>query len=771
MPTVATCQLLGARITANPVGGWALAVILAAVFFAALALGYRRTTRPLRPRARYVLWSLRALAALAVVFALLRPTWLAIGTRSERPLLILMRDISASMMIRDESAGGEAITRADAVVRRLKEHERLLTELATQFDLLGYSFADRPDPLNDPPVNEPAGVDRRVAARRTVGAVGVSLDAGRRSTQLGDCLGEIHEMTLGRRIVGVVVLSDGALNQSRLPAPEAARLLGKRSAPVYAVGFGSPDPTGAVRDSIARSIDAKATVFTGNRIEVSGEFRFHGLKGEQVEIQLLDDGGNVGRQLVRIPENRYDHRVGIPYRADSVGSHRLELVAVPVETEAVPENNRIRTFVDVVEGGIKLLLVQGPPLVEGRFVYNALRRAGEFDCDRVVLVGPEGAASGVPGTVEAWAAYKAVIFINVPRPFLTSQHLSGLAQAVSERGVGFLMTGGDHAFGAGGYAGTEVARMLPVRISSGDGFVEAPFRFRPTAAGMRERILQVETTPAGIDRAWQSLPDLAWANQVGGPKPAAEVLAAAGDGTVLLAAQQYGSGNVAALTVGQTWRWQLGGREDPPGKYFRRFWRQVALWLSGQDVGRGNVWVMTNTPRYSLPDLLSGRRRVQVTAGVSDRQGSPVTDATCTLTLSGPGGESRKVPLRIRGDTYVASLDVTAPGDYALQLAAHRGGTKAGEAATRFVVYEPNVEWEEPLADPEALREVATLSGGMYVPSDRMAGLLEELSASEVSDTVTFQRRVGLWDNRLLLAVFAGLLSAEWALRKHWGLV
>ena len=771
MSTIAMGQLLAARVTANPVGGWAVGVVLAAVFLAALALGYRRTTRPLDRRARHILWALRGLAALAVVFALFRPAWTTVGVRHERPLLVLLRDVSASMMIRDESAGGQAVTRSEAVGRRLAEHRELLAELAAKFNLGCYGFADRLERLGDEPAEETAGVDRRVVARRTVEVLEAPLDAVGRSTQLGDALGEIHETTLNRRIVGVVVLGDGAVNQSRLSAAEAARLLGKRHAPVYTVGFGSPVPTGAVRDSIARSVDAKATVFTGNRIDVTGEFRFHGLKGREVEVRLLDDGRAAGRERVRVSENRYDHRVRIPYRATAVGSHKLELVAEPVEGEAVPENNRIWTFVDVVEGGVKLLVVQGSPTVEGRFIFNALRRAGEFDCDRLVLLSAEEAAANVPATAEAWAAYKAVIFINVARPLLTSQQLSALAQAVSDRGVGFMMTGGEQAFGPGGYAGTDVERMLPVRIASADGFIEVPVRFRPTAAGMRERVLQIESAPGDVDGAWQSLPELPWANRVGGLKPAAEALAVGPDDAVLLAVEQYGSGNVAALTVGATWRWQLGGREDPPGRYFRRFWRQMALWLSGQDSGRGNVWVTTNTPRYSLPDLLSGRRRVQVTAGVSDRQGNPVTDATCTLTLSGPGGDSRKVPLRLRGDTYVASLDVSAAGDYRVQLAAHRGGTKAGEAGTRFVVYEPNVEWEEPLADPEALEEVSRLSGGTYVRADRIADVLKALLASEVSDTVTFHRRVSLWDNRLLLAVFAGLLAAEWALRKHWGLV
>ena len=249
---------------------------------------------------------------------------------------------------------------------------------------------------------------------------------------------------------------------------------------------------------------------------------------------------------------------------------------------------------------------------------------------------------------------------------------------------------------------------------------------------------------------------------------------AVGDGDEpLLVVGQYGKGRVAALTADTTWQWLLQGSDDPPGKYHRRFWRQLLLYLTGQNIEtRGNVWVMTSQQRYSLPNLLSKRRSVVSTAGVSDGQGNPVGDATCTLTLRGPAGQGeRNVAVRRRGDNYEAVIDVEGVGDYRLELTAFRGGKKAGEAVTRFVVYEPDLEMEMPQADIEGLSELSRISGGKAYPSGQLRGLLRNLLARDVPNLVKFEQRTGLWDKFTMLAVFASLLAAEWVVRKRSGLV
>lgn len=772
MTTSLSAGTLAFALVLDPVGGWFVAIALLVAFMLALHLAYRRTTQPLSPEALRTLRLLRTGAALAVLLVMLRPAWVATGTRLDRPLFLVLRDISPSMTIGDAPPAGatqSGTSRDTAVCDTLAEYRPELLQLASRVDLVGYTFSDHLASVAEPSPPGARAIERAAVARRMIDALAAPIKAQGRSSRVGDCLERALEQHRGRKIAAVLLLTDAANNLSDVSPQDAARAFGKRGIPIYVVGFGSDVPTGAVREIIARTIDAKPTVFVGNRIEVAGDFRFHGLKGQSVTVRLLADGREVGRRTVSVPENRFDLRVRIPYRATDIGSHRLQLQADSVEGEAVTDNNALRTSVDVLKGGLKVLLVQGSPLTEGRFIFSALRQAGQFDVDSVVVSGGGRAARSLPDTAGAWARYRAVVFTDVPRSVFSPKQLATLKQAVASHDVGFMMTGSPRSFGPGGYAGSPIAELLPVRLAADDGFVEKSLPFQLTALGIQTPMLQLESDAAASRDAWVSLPPLDWANRVGRPKATADVLAEAAGGVPLLVVGRFG-GRVAALTVGATWRWQLGGKEDPPGRYFKRFWRQLVLYLTGH--ASRSLWVATSRKRYSLADLVSGRRRVQVSAGVTDRQGKPVTDAACTLSVAGPEGRSRSVPLPSRGDAYAATLDVTDVGEYELRLVVDRGETRLGDATTRFVVYEPNVEWEQPLADTAAMADMARLSGGQHVVRGDLGDLLTALSTGDVAERVRFTRPPrGLWDNRIVLAVFAAFLAAEWALRKRWGLV
>jgi len=66
-------------------------------------------------------------------------------------------------------------------------------------------------------------------------------------------------------------------------------------------------------------------------------------------------------------------------------------------------------------------------------------------------------------------------------------------------------------------------------------------------------------------------------------------------------------------------------------------------------------------------------------------------------------------------------------------------------------------------------------SGGRVVAAEELPALFEELSRTADQWQVEIQTRWRLGDTPLdawlLLLAFTAALAAEWALRKHWGLV
>ena len=67
--------------------------------------------------------------------------------------------------------------------------------------------------------------------------------------------------------------------------------------------------------------------------------------------------------------------------------------------------------------------------------------------------------------------YGVYILTDLPADALTSRQQERLRLLVV-RGAGLIMLGGHSSFGAGGWAETEVAHVLPVQIHHGDGLSE-----------------------------------------------------------------------------------------------------------------------------------------------------------------------------------------------------------------------------------------------------------------------------------------------------------
>ena len=90
---------------------------------------------------------------------------------------------------------------------------------------------------------------------------------------------------------------------------------------------------------------------------------------------------------------------------------------------------------------------------------DALRWALEEQSIRVDLRPP----NGIPDSLTQMHHYDAVLLSNVPATDLTARQMETLRGYVQDLGGGLLMLGGDQSFGLGGYFGSPLEEILPVR--------------------------------------------------------------------------------------------------------------------------------------------------------------------------------------------------------------------------------------------------------------------------------------------------------------------
>jgi hypothetical protein len=265
---------------------------------------------------------------------------------------------------------------------------------------------------------------------------------------------------------------------------------------------------------------------------------------------------------------------------------------------------------------------------------------------------------------------------------------------------------------------------------------------------------------------------LAGANKFQGVKDAAgvQVVAESDAGQPLLVVGEYGRGRVVAMAGDSTYRWAMQGFDA----VHRRFWRQVVLWLVGrEDREQDQVWVKLAQRRFQ-PDA-----RVTFTAGVNSPSGEPVAAAELRCELILPDSSRRDVPAARDGVQWLGGIEaVTTPGDYALEVTASRDGKVLGKGRGEFLVFDRDVELSTPAADHDQLARLAAMTGpfgGRVVAPEQVPGLLEDLRDRPPEMDIDVQTKWQLADTArdawAVLLLLVGLLTAEWFLRKKWGLV
>ena len=103
----------------------------------------------------------------------------------------------------------------------------------------------------------------------------------------------------------------------------------------------------------------------------------------------------------------------------------------------------------MLEDEKNLVLVSVLRSADGKFYRQGIEKGEEL-------------SAGFPKSEEELFKYDAIIIGSIEATFFTFDQLRTIEQFVSRRGGTFTAIGGPKSFGAGGYASTPVADLLPV---------------------------------------------------------------------------------------------------------------------------------------------------------------------------------------------------------------------------------------------------------------------------------------------------------------------
>lgn len=753
------------ELTVEPVWSWTAVTLAALGLLALVVVTYRLQAGVVSVRRRWTLLALKLAAVVALIFAMFRPAVQTTESDENSVQLLVAVDVSRSMNTADDTAGQ---TRMQAVWQDLARHSARWKALSEKVTIRQFEFDRAVRPLRE----------QRQAGDGELTAIGHALE---------ELLKEIRQ----QRTVGLLLLTDGA--QRAVPPfdrdpLQAARQLAAEQTPIYPIGYGTTALSASSIDLAVQDLLVDPVVFEKKLVPLTVQLRANGASGRKAVLRVLVEdragilpgqGGELkpaasvaNSRVIHEVELRQDHfnqPINLSFMPDRPGEVKLAVEVTPLDGELLTRNNRVETIITVRQGGIRVAYFDVI-----RSEQRALRMVNGADKIQLDFFDVRGGRFRSQTRIDpAWferGAYDVYIVGDVPADVFGPQLLGQLASRVFE-GAGLMMLGGLQNFTGGGYGDSPLADLLPVLLSPGRavpgvapnlrGQLTGPQPMVPTETGLKRFVMQL--APADRNRArWEALAPLVGAVKLQPKSELVEVWAQTQDGTPLLCASEVGRARVAAFGGDTTYQWVLHGQAEE----HQRFWRQMILWLARKDVDTSqNLWIKVE-PRNFLPGATA-----PLEFGVRNDLGEPVPGAQFAVEVTRPDGERRPTGIRATETGGKADWsDTLQPGDYWVRLSARKDGQSLGlDVDTRFIVDPRDLELDQPNADYQLLQQLADLTGGQLLRSEDLDGFLQRLAELKL-DNLERVQVWPLWDNWWLLLVFVALLTAEWALRKAWGL-
>jgi hypothetical protein len=716
-------------------------LLLACVLGGLTVWVYLKTGVHLSPLRRGLLLLLRLAAVALVLLVLAQPSRIEpLPVQARQKVMLVGLDVSRSMRQPDE----DKRTRFDAAREVLWD-----SGLVPRDGLPGgpdaprlFTFADNARPVSHPLTElRPDGPTTQM--HTSVQTMLASLGAGEGA----------HALFL---------FTDG--HDFELVSPSQTALLARsRRVPIYAVALGGE---GAVRDVSVRVTSYQPFSYAKQAIRLSASIRPLGCPYETLKVTLLREGRVVQTRSVVVREETQ-----LPLQFDVTepkpGQFEYEIRVDPLSGESDTANNRVFTYVNVIDKKIRVLLIEARPYWDTTFLQRSLRRNDKLELDsvvsyakgrwRVIRTEERKEPFSLPVTAADWNAYDLVILGKGIDTLLTPAQADALQEFVDAQGGVVVFSRGD-AFSGSNLAaalqpvawGREVAPGAALKVGR-EGRGVAPFR------------LLADATDAG-GASTGAMPGLLATYEATDRKPLASTLAEVGDTAEFPAMvhRRQGAGQVLSIGVDGLWRWAFNAKSEQANTVFDRFWDQTVLWLMrGRDIMPDTRF----TFRADTGNVLLGEKiRFRILA-----RDTRETARAVPLILYRDDAEIARLTCAAAAGGSTQRLEADFVPDRTGRYRAEVVLPDATRQTVRFSTYDDNVEETDVAADSAYLRRLCEASGGRVIKPSEFKTLLTAAKVTPVEDTPRI-RKITAWDRAWFFWLIGLLFGADWYLRRRWGL-
>ena len=716
------------------------------------ALGERKTV-PLR---RQVLSLVMRVLVIALLLAVaLNPTIVRPREVPGRPALIVLVDTSYSMSTRDADGKG----RLESALAVLADG-RIRARLEQDFTLDVRRFD-------------------RDASAASLAALKADAAQGRATDLAAALYSAVADLGDRKDQAGVLVVSDGrATTEGTL---DAGRLALARSVPLWTWCLGGEIRR---RDLWVEVPSSEVLAFSEAEVELTATLHSAGYENRVFAVKLMN-GATVAQRAEATPSAQNgEAEVRFKVTAPKQGETRWVIRAAEEPDEAEKDNNERSIYVRAVGDKVRVLVVEGQPHWDTKFLVQCLKRNPRVDVTAIYRLAKErqfGVLSTedamrrrsedlFPRKAEDFDRYDVIILGRSCETFFDDKTEELLTDFVSRRGGGLVFSRGKP------YGGRfqPLAKLEPVVW--GGGVVQGVRIDAKEPLAPEGPVFEL-AKPADLEALVGRLPQFDQILHTVGVKPLAVVLADGRSETgmadaslapngsersVVMAYHLYGQGRVATLNASGLWRWSFREKTRPEDEFvYDRFWSGVLRWLlSGSDFLAGHD-VALRADRRLCTDEQPMSFLIRTRALDQDAYRP-------RLSVRGPGTAVEIEPRRQAGGNYVAEAGPFPPGTYEVKLTNNIG--RPPELTQTVEVVSASVENRVLSADPALMGRLAQTSEGRVLSAGDVGDLGRIVREWRTRKQLA-EERDSMWDRWWVLGAVVAMLGAEWFARRREGLL
>jgi hypothetical protein len=663
---------------------------------------------PWSKQLNYALAVLRFAVVSFLCFLLLGPFIKTSTTHTEQPTVVLAVDNSQSV---------ELFTPKNV----LSQATSGLTKLAET--LRGRGFTVETRTLTSAP-NRPARLD--------------SLRFSAAATDLDQLLAGTRDAYDGRNLAGVVLVSDGLVNQGRSPA------YSDFSFPIYGVAVGDTIPK---KDLRLTGLTYNRVAFSGNQFPIEAELGFEGYAGGTATVELREGKKVLDSRRVALPAGRRRVRTTFQLTAPAPGKRRYEVRIAPQPGEFTELNNQRTAFIEIVKGKLRVLLAGAAPHPDLKALRAAILANDNFDL-----------TMALPGVapLKADADFDVAILHQLPAQGGLGNEI--LAQVKARKTPAFYILGAQSDLAAYNQLGAGLT--IQPRGAQTDEVTPVPnpgFARFATDEESARRFAQYPPAPVpfGDYRLGAGAEAALW-QQVGRVPTQKPLLVFGGQATQ----------RQATLLTDGGWQWRLSeavAHDDRPEAYDRLVIRTLQLLTQNANKKRLDV--------YPTQDAFGTQDDVTLGAETYNAVFERLYNQKIDLILTDEKQQARRFSFANAEDGSPLHLGPLPAGLYHYQARATLGGQPQQDAGELLVQSQP-LEALESKADHNLLAQLSRRSGSrLYYPA-QFDKLAQDIQKANYKPVITAEEDLkDLINLKWIFFVILAFLTAEWAVRKYSGSV